>query len=81
MEGSGELLGVCRVTTSTMAKMDRIIRRVSFSEAIDDDAYARNIKIADLNALKAALATIKWKKHCGFYQNIERDHHSTYSIP
>ncbi|UZR27795.1 ThiF family adenylyltransferase [Methylococcus mesophilus] len=58
VEGSGELLGVCRVTTSSEAKMDHVSRRISFSEEQLDDAYARNIQIADLNALNAALAVM-----------------------
>lgn len=36
--------------------------------------------MADLNALNAALAVVKWKKLCGFYYDIEREHHSTYVI-
>ena len=42
--------------------------------------YARNIQIADLNALNAILAVIKWKKLFGFYVDLEREHHSTYTI-
>lgn len=44
-----------------------------------NDEYAQNIQIADLNALNAALAVIKWKKLCGFYQDFEHEHHSTYT--
>ena len=29
--------------------------------------YARNIQLAELNALCAVMAVIKWKKLCGFY--------------
>jgi molybdopterin/thiamine biosynthesis adenylyltransferase len=32
-----------------------------------DDEYATNIQIADLNALNAVLAVIRWKRHLGFY--------------
>lgn len=32
-----------------------------------DDPYATNVQISELNALNAALAVIKWKKHYGFY--------------
>ena len=44
------------------------------------DEYSTNIQIADLNMLNAALAVIKWKKLCGFYQDLEREHNCTYSI-
>jgi hypothetical protein len=54
--------------------------RVSFTgdDVVDD--YSRNIQIAELNAMSAALAVIKWKKMYGFYQDLEHEHHSTYSI-
>jgi hypothetical protein len=41
--------------------------------------YERNIQIAELNALCAVIAIIKWKKYCGFYQDLEGEHDSTYS--
>lgn len=78
LEDSLELWAICRVTTSTSEKQDHISRRVSFAEA-DEDDYDRNIQIADLNALCAALAVIKWKKFCGFYQDLEHEHDSTYT--
>ncbi|WP_437851525.1 ThiF family adenylyltransferase [Sorangium sp. So ce363] len=75
------LLGVLRVTTSTPTKREHVRERhrISFRDAAGDD-YARNIQIADLNALNAALAVVKWKKLCGFYQDREREHFSTYTI-
>lgn len=78
LEDSLELWAICRVTTSTSEKQDHISRRVSFAEA-DEDDYDRNIQIADLNALCAALAVIKWKKFCEFYQDLEHEHDSTYT--
>ncbi len=80
VEETGELLGICRITSSTSTAKNHVARRVCLSDVEADDAYARNIQIADLNALNAAMAVIKWKKLCGFYQDLEREHHSTYSI-
>lgn len=77
--GDGNLLGIVRVTTSTPAKRDHFAKRVSFAAA-KDDAYSTNIQIADLNMLNAALAVIKWKKFCGFYQDSEHEHDCTYTI-
>ena len=74
------LIGDLRVTTSVAEKRDHFRRRVSFSDDEDAGEYARNIQIADLNALNAALAVVKWKKLMGFYQDLEREHHSTYSV-
>jgi len=76
----GALLGVLRITTSTLSNRKHVPERISFSDGDDNDEYSQNIQIADLNALNAALAVMKWKKLCGFYQDLEREHHSTYSI-
>ncbi len=76
------LLGILRVTTSTATKRDHVRskQRISFSNGDGNNAYFRNIQIADLNALNAALAVIKWKKLCGFYKDLDNEHFSTYTI-
>lgn len=74
------LIGDLRVTTSTQRKRDHVRRRVSFSDGEENGDYDRNIQIAELNALNAALAVVKWKKLMGFYQDLENEHHSTYSL-
>jgi ThiF family len=76
---TGQLLGTCRVTTVTPQKAEHARTRLSLGDADDDDLYARNIQIADLNMLNAAMAVIKWKKLCGFYADLDVEHHSTYS--
>ncbi len=73
------LIGTIRVTTGTSLKNDHLIDRVP-GEDNDNNDYGTNIQIADLNVLNAALAVIKWKKMSGFYQDLEKEHHSTYSI-
>lgn len=70
--------GVLRVTTSTTKHRGHVRSRVSFADTADNE-YARNIQIADLNALNATLAVIKWKKLFGFYYDFEKEHHTTYS--
>ena len=75
----GSLGGILRVTTSTTVKRGHIRERISFTDG-DDDDYAANIQIADLNALSAALAVIKWKKLYGFYRDLEHEHNTTYTI-
>jgi ThiF family len=74
------LIGDLRVTTSTPEERDHLRRRVSFADDEREGEYARNIQIAELNALNAALAVIKWKKLMGFYQDLEKERHSTYSL-
>jgi hypothetical protein len=76
------LLGVVRVTTSTPAKRDHVRgkKRIPFTDGDGHNEYSQNIQIADLNALNAALAVIKWKKLCGFYRDLEGEHFSAYEI-
>ena len=76
----GSLGGILRVTTSTSAKRDHVRKRISFSDDADRNEYDVNIQIADLNALNAALALIKWKKLTGFYQDLDFEYHCTYTI-
>jgi len=76
----GFLGGILRVTTSTPAQRDLVRKRVSFAGDADRNEYATNIQIAELNALNAALAVIKWKKLAGFYQDLDFEHHCTYTI-
>jgi len=72
--------GIVRVTTSTAQMRDHFRSRVSFADGAGDDDYDRNIQVADLNALNAALAVIKWKKLFGFYRDLKAEHHSQFSI-
>lgn len=73
------LLGIVRQTSFSPEKNDHA-KRLPLSVIANDGPYATNIQIADLNALNATLAVIKWKKMCGFYLDIDREHHSTYTI-
>ena len=72
--------GILRVTTSTPKKREHVSARISFSDGDDNNEYDCNIQIADLNALNAVLAVIKWKKLFGFYLDFDQEHHSTYTI-
>ena len=76
------LLGVLRVTTSNLGKREHVgaRSRIPFSDGDGNNDYSRNIQIADLNALNAALAVVKWKKLYGFYLDLEKEHHSTYTV-
>ena len=74
------LVGLVRTTTSTAEKRDHVRNnhRISF-EGDGNDVY-NNIQVADLNALNAALAVIKWKKLFGFYADHAREHFSVFAI-
>ena len=76
----GSLGGILRVTASTPKKRDHVHQgRIPFAGGGKDDIYASNIQVADLNALNAVLAVVKWKKIRGFYRDLEREHHCTYT--
>ena len=79
-EVDGALLGTLRVTACTPEAPGHIDSTVPFSGGDGDDVYSRNIQIAELNALNAALAVIKWKKLMGFYTDLEREHSIYYNI-
>jgi hypothetical protein len=76
----GRLLGLIRVTTSTKEARAHFRRHVPFADESTENVYRNNIQIAELNALNAALAVIKWKKIRGFYVDLDQEHHATYII-
>jgi molybdopterin/thiamine biosynthesis adenylyltransferase len=73
------LTGTVRVTTHIPGSSDKLRDRIPLSTDGEDDEYSSNIQVADMNALNAALAIIKWKKTCGFYLEHEQDNHTVYS--
>jgi hypothetical protein len=76
----GTLGGILRVTASTPDKREHVHQgRISFNGGGEENIYSSNIQVADLNALNAVLAIIKWKKLRGFYRDLENEHHSTYT--
>jgi hypothetical protein len=77
---AGMLGGILRTTTSTPDRRDHFRKRASFESDGERNEYDSNIQIADLNALNATMAVIKWKKLMGFYQDLDAEFHSTYTI-
>lgn len=47
---------------------------------LEDDLYASNIQIAELNALNATLAVIKWKCELGYYRCLQEYHTLSYIL-
>lgn len=76
-----KLIGIVRTTTSTKHKRDHVVAkgRIPFSDGQQNE-YSKNIQIAELNALNAVLAVIKWKKLYGYYHDIENEHFTAYTI-
>ena len=78
-EKNGTLVGMVRTTAST-AEHREATHKLPYSGGGEEDDYTRNIQIADLNALNAILAVVRWKKLVGFYGDIEREYHSLYTL-
>lgn len=78
-EHNGSIGASVRVTTSTPTARDHLGSRLSFGSGPEDD-YRLNIQVADLNALNATLAVIRWKKIIGYYDDLEQEHNCVYDI-
>lgn len=61
------IVGQVRVTTAFAGHYDHLGDALSSMNGNDDDPYASNIQIAELNSMAAMLAVVKWKKLLGFY--------------
>lgn len=74
-----KLIGSLRVTTATFQQLGHLADRLPGADN-DDNEYATNIQIADLNAMNAIMAVHKWKKLTGFYVDLAGEHHQTYAL-
>lgn len=73
------LAGIIRVTTGTPGHTDHLDSHISYSDEQDDE-YDRNIQVADLNAVNAGYAVMKWKKFMNFYLDLEHEQQTTLTI-
>lgn len=78
----GSLIGTLRVALSMPEMREHIHEgnRIPFEDGVEQNLYATNIQVSELNCMNACLAVIKWKKLIGFYFDEEREHFSTYSV-
>jgi tRNA A37 threonylcarbamoyladenosine dehydratase len=74
-----KLIGILAISSCTNENIELVKQRINFSDD-EHNEYKSNIQIAELNALNATLAIIKWKKLFGVYQDLENEFFSTYSI-
>lgn len=81
-EGDGALSGSLRTTFSHGDVHTRAAARARIAMAGGGDGgdYDSNIQIAELNALNAALAVIRYKQHLGFYADLGAGEHSVYML-
>ena len=73
-----KLLGVIRTSYGETPRSSSSER--GEGKVRDVGEYERNVQIVELNALNAALAVIRWKKHRGFYLDLGGEDRSTYTI-
>lgn len=73
------ITGQVRTITSTPAARVASNQIPTAPELDGDNPYATNIQIAELNALNAAQAVIKWKLN-GFYLDQENEHMAVYDL-
>ncbi|MCZ8195629.1 MAG: ThiF family adenylyltransferase [Aquidulcibacter sp.] len=78
---NGPINGTLRTTlfSKDFGSMVQAERLVPTHEA-PEDIYVANIQIAELNALNAAMAVIKYKKQIGFYSDKVPVYHSLLSL-
>ena len=78
-EADGRLGGLLRVTISLPGRREQARQRIPVPAPGRDD-YGRNIQTADLNALNALLAVVRWKRHVGVYPDLTSEGFTTYSL-
>ena len=80
LERDNSLFGQIRTTLSIEGSREEARSRLPLWDNAAANEYGRNIQIAELNALNAALAVIQWKQHLGYYVDQERELTSIYHL-
>ena len=80
LAANSKLFGACRVTLCTPSRNEHITQFVPTEAETGDDLYRQNIQVADMNALNAQLAVMKWKQLLGFYQDDFDAHNLTFTV-
>ena len=77
---SQDLYGTCRVTLLSPEKSEHWNVCVPVHADDAEAIYDKNIQVADMNAMNALLAVMKWKQYCGFYTDDFRSHQIQFSV-
>lgn len=81
LQCSGGLSGLVRIAVSTKENKEQAMQMMNFSDGNhEENEYSTNIQIVELNAMNAAMAVMRWKKHYGFYRDSSRAHSISYAI-
>jgi hypothetical protein len=73
------LRGVLRKTLVT-PENNSALAKIAMGQATDEDVYAQNIQITELNALNAVQGVLAWKKWCGFYLSEDTIYNSNFIV-
>lgn len=79
-DNSRAIYGQCRVTLSTPKQHDHFDSYAPFMPEGGDALYETNIQVADMNAINAMLAVIRWKQYFGFYVDQQYPHQQVYTL-
>lgn len=76
------LTATIRTTTSIPFHRSHVHdrRRIPIHAGEQNNEYATNIQVSELNMINAAMAVIQWKQLCGFYRDIEHELHSVFRV-
>lgn len=77
---SNSLIGTCRATLVTPMKFDHVEDYIPMEPDNEDLLYGQNIQVADMNAINALLAVMKWKQHLGFYGDDFQPHNLSFGV-
>jgi len=77
---TGKLIGSCRFTLCTPEQSAHFPHSAPMGGDTEDAIYRQNIQIADMNALNAQLAVMRWKQYFGFYQDDFNVHNAAFSV-
>lgn len=80
VKATGKLVGSCRFTVCTPDQQEHFTQYAPMDDDDQEAVYHQNIQIADMNALNAQLAVMKWKQYFGFYQDDFNAHNGTFSV-
>lgn len=80
VEGGTTLIGTCRATLCTPEQNAHLASCAPFMDDQEEGVYRKKIQVADLNAINAMMAVIKWKQLFGFYHDDFQAHQGTYSV-
>lgn len=77
---SEAIYGQCRATLCTPPQHAHFDSCAPYMEDAGDGLYDQNIQVADMNALNAIMAVIRWKQYFSFYADQMGAHQQVFSV-